>query len=127
MTELSSHLLLNTETATIRDVVSGGECRHRGAEECAQATHLVFPCRGVCVRHVGRYAAVAEANQALFFNAAESCRISHPELKRRRPARHTCADGCLHRIAKDSDSAALSRGGLLHVPDVRAFIRGAIS
>lgn len=78
MTELSSQLLLNTETATIRDVVCRGECRHRSAEEWAHATHLVFPYRGVYVRHLGRNDAVAEANQVLLFNAAESYRISHP-------------------------------------------------
>ncbi|QCI68009.1 helix-turn-helix transcriptional regulator [Phreatobacter stygius] len=78
MSELSVELLLQTATVTIRDVVCRGECRHQSAEECAGATHLVFPYRGVYVRHVGRNDAVAEANQVLFFNAAESYRISHP-------------------------------------------------
>jgi AraC-like DNA-binding protein len=78
MTEFSIQLLLNTPTATIRDVVCRGECRHQSAEECSQATHLVFPYRGVYVRHLGRNDAVAEANQVLFFNEAESYRISHP-------------------------------------------------
>jgi AraC-like DNA-binding protein len=78
MSQLSAQLLLNTETVAIRDVVCGGECRHESAEECAQATHLVFPYRGVYVRHVGRNDAVAEANQVLFFNAAESYCVSHP-------------------------------------------------
>ena len=32
-------------------------------------THLVFPYRGVYVRHLGGDDAVAEANQVLFFNA----------------------------------------------------------
>jgi AraC-like DNA-binding protein len=78
MTELSVQLLLNTKTVALRDVVCRGECRHKGAEECANATHLVFPYRGVYVRHLGRNDAVAEANQLLFFNDAESYRISHP-------------------------------------------------
>ena len=78
MSHLSVQPLLDTETATIRDVVCGGECRHRSAEECARATHLVFPYRGVYVRHLGRNDTVAEANQVLFFNAAESYRVSHP-------------------------------------------------
>jgi AraC-like DNA-binding protein len=39
---------------------------------------LVFPYRGVYVRHVGLEQAVAEANQVLFFNAFEGYRISHP-------------------------------------------------
>jgi uncharacterized protein YjiS (DUF1127 family)/AraC-like DNA-binding protein len=78
MSHLSVQPLLDTETATIRDVVCGGECRHRSAEECARATHLVFPYRGVYVRHLGRNDTVAEANQVLFFNATESYRVSHP-------------------------------------------------
>lgn len=78
MSQFSVQLLLNTETATIRDVVCGSECRHQSAEECASATHLVFPYRGVYVRHVGRSDAVAEANQVLFFNRAEAYRVSHP-------------------------------------------------
>jgi AraC-like DNA-binding protein len=39
---------------------------------------MVFPYRGVYVRHLGRDQAVAEANQVLFFNTAEGYRISHP-------------------------------------------------
>jgi AraC-like DNA-binding protein len=78
MTEFSTQLLLDTETAQIRDVVCHGECRHRSAEECAGATHLVFPYRGVYVRHLGRNDAVAEANQVVFFNQAEDYCISHP-------------------------------------------------
>ena len=74
----SSVKLLNTATMTIRDVVCRGACRHQSAEECARATELVFPYRGVYVRHVGRNDAVAEANQVLFFNAGEGYRVSHP-------------------------------------------------
>jgi AraC-like DNA-binding protein len=78
MTEFSTQLLLDTDTAQIRDVVCHGECRHKSAEECASATHLVFPYRGVYVRHLGRNDAVAEANQVVFFNQAEDYSISHP-------------------------------------------------
>ncbi|WP_211883801.1 hypothetical protein [Plastoroseomonas hellenica] len=78
MSQFSVQLLLDTEAAAIRDVACGGECRHRSAEECASATHLVFPYRGIYVRHVGRSDAVAEANQMLFFNKAEAYRVSHP-------------------------------------------------
>jgi AraC-like DNA-binding protein len=62
----------------VRDVVCRGDCRHKSEEECTSATHLVFPYRGVFVRHVGRNDAVAEANQVLFFNKAEGYQISHP-------------------------------------------------
>jgi AraC-like DNA-binding protein len=78
MTEFSVQTLLSTPTATIRDIECRGACRHRSAEECADTTHLVFPYRGVYVRHVGRSDAVAEANQVIFFNAGESYRVSHP-------------------------------------------------
>ncbi|MGH7126606.1 MAG: helix-turn-helix transcriptional regulator, partial [Stellaceae bacterium] len=69
---------MSTDTVAIRDVSCAGGCRHQGDEECTSATHLVFPYRGVYVRHLGRDDAVAEANQLLFFNKAESYRVSHP-------------------------------------------------
>jgi AraC-like DNA-binding protein len=78
MSQFSVQLLLKTETVTIRDVVCRGECRHDSAEEHSRATHLVFPYRGVYVRHLGRNDAVAEANQVLFFNEAEGYCVSHP-------------------------------------------------
>jgi AraC-like DNA-binding protein len=78
MSNFATELLLKTDTLELRDVLCAGTCRHRGAEECAQTTCLVFPYRGVYVRHVGRSDVVAEANQVLFFNYGESYRISHP-------------------------------------------------
>ena len=78
MTELSVKLQLDTATANVRDMVCGGGCRHKSAVECAQTTYLVFPYRGVYVRHVGRNDSVAESNQVLFFNKGEEYRISHP-------------------------------------------------
>lgn len=78
MPQLSARTLLDTATVTIKDVVCRGEHRHQSAEEFSRATHLVFPYRGVYVRHVGGHEAVAEANQVLFFNAGEGCRVSHP-------------------------------------------------
>jgi AraC-like DNA-binding protein len=78
MAQFSIELLLNTQTAAIRDIACRGECRGESADECTDATHLVFPYRGVFMRHVGRSDTVAEANQVLFFNEAESYRISHP-------------------------------------------------
>jgi AraC-like DNA-binding protein len=58
--------------------VCTGECRHRSGEECSRVTSLVFPYRGVFMRHVGSDDAVAEANQVLFFNRDEDYQISHP-------------------------------------------------
>lgn len=78
MTQLQVERLLDTSSLKIHDVVCSGGCRHAGEEECASATHLVFPYRGVFVRHLSRDVAVGEANQLLFFNSGESYRISHP-------------------------------------------------
>jgi AraC family transcriptional regulator len=78
MSEFVVQSLLTTPTVAIRDVYCQGSCRHQTAEECATATQLVFPYRGVYVRHLGPDQAVAEANQALFFNATEGYRVSHP-------------------------------------------------
>jgi AraC-like DNA-binding protein len=76
--ELSTQLLLDTPAIAVRDVVCAGTCRHRSEEEFAETTCLVFPYRGVYVRHVGRSDSVAEANQLLFFNQGEGYRVSHP-------------------------------------------------
>jgi AraC-like DNA-binding protein len=78
MSEFAVHTLLETPTVTVKDVCCQGSCRGLSAEERATTTQLVFPYRGVYVRHLGRDEAVAEANQALFFNAAEGYRVSHP-------------------------------------------------
>ena len=78
MPKFGTQRLLETPTVAVWDVCCTGSCRHQSAEECATATHLVFPYRGIYVRHVGRDQAVAEANQVLFFNAAEGYCVSHP-------------------------------------------------
>jgi AraC-like DNA-binding protein len=70
--------LLDTASVSVRDVRCRGECRHLGAEECTSHTHLVFPYRGVYLRHVGKAQAVADANHVLLFNAGEGYRVSHP-------------------------------------------------
>src|SRR5437867_1409694 len=51
--------LLSTPAVRVTDVVCSGTCRHKSDEECATETHLVFPYRGVYVRHIGRDDAVA--------------------------------------------------------------------
>ena len=78
MSEFEVTRLLDTDTVAVRNVRCGGACRHRSAEECASATHLVFPYRGVYMRHVGSDQAVADANHVLFFNAGEGYQVSHP-------------------------------------------------
>lgn len=76
--EFSTDLLLRSSTACIRDVYCQGSCKGRSGEEYATATELVFPYRGTYVRHLREDQAVAEANQVLFFNAAEGYSVSHP-------------------------------------------------
>jgi AraC family transcriptional regulator len=76
--EFSIESLLISPTVSIRDVYCQGNCCQPSTEECATATELVFPYRGVYVRHLGHERAVAEANQVLFFNASEGYRVSHP-------------------------------------------------
>jgi AraC family transcriptional regulator len=78
VSELSVKTLLKTPTVSVRDVCCAGLCRHKSAEECATATHLVFPYRGAYVRHLGQDEAVAEANQVLFFNQNDAYKVSHP-------------------------------------------------
>jgi AraC-like DNA-binding protein len=88
---------------------------------------MVFPYRGVYVRHVGRSDSVAEANQVVFFNESESYRISHPVeggdacislalgeplLRELASGEHLRAAGPLvfaeHRLRIDSDTQALA-------------------
>lgn len=76
--EIVAECLIKSPTVTIRDTYCQGHCKHQSPEECTSSTQLVFPYRGVYVRHVGQEQAVAEANQVLFFNRHEGYRISHP-------------------------------------------------
>jgi len=76
--QFSVRQLLSTETVTLRDFACDGRCRHKSTEECSQSTYLVFPYRGVYMRHLSGNDAVAESNQVLFFNDGESYRVSHP-------------------------------------------------
>ena len=78
MAEVIARELLKTQLVTVRDVQCQGRCRHRSEEESTNATHMVFPYRGLYVRHLGGDDAVAEANQVLFFNPHEGYRVSHP-------------------------------------------------
>jgi AraC-like DNA-binding protein len=124
--EISVRTLMDTKTMVLRDMVCSGGCKHKSPEECATATHMVFPYRGVYIRHVGRSEAVAEANQVLFFNESEGYRISHPVeggdacislslseplLRELLPKDHVRSAGPLvfpeHRLRIDSDTQAL--------------------
>ncbi|QNK03145.1 helix-turn-helix domain-containing protein [Dyella telluris] len=78
MSSITSRLLLSTETLSLRDVHCSGTCRHRSAEECAASTQLVFPYRGLYLRHVSSDQTVADANHVLFFNGQQGYQVSHP-------------------------------------------------
>ena len=78
MSEFTVQPLLDTPIVAIHDVCCLGSCRLQSGEECTATTQVVFPYRGVYVRHLGGEQAVAEANQVLFFNASEGYRVSHP-------------------------------------------------
>ena len=78
LSEFKVEHLLHTDTVALQNVRCGGECRHPSAEECASTMHLVFPYRGVYVRHVASDQAVADANHVLFFNPGQSYQVTHP-------------------------------------------------
>ncbi|MET0807652.1 MAG: AraC family transcriptional regulator [Pseudoxanthomonas sp.] len=78
MSDFQVSRLFDTGTVLVKNVHCLGTCRHRSAEECANATSLVFPYRGVYLRHVGSQQSVADANHVLFFNAGEGYQVSHP-------------------------------------------------
>lgn len=78
MSTITSQPLLTTDTLSLRDVHCSGTCRHRSAEECAASTQLVFPYRGLYLRHVASDQTVADANHVLFFNGGQAYQVSHP-------------------------------------------------
>src|SRR5215470_6641643 len=103
--ELDVRSLLASPTVTIRDTLCRGSCKEMSTEESTTTTQLVFPYRGVYVRHVGHHQAVAEATQVLFFNAAEGYRVSHPV---------SGGDGSLTLLINESVLRELTPVGLLH-------------
>jgi AraC family transcriptional regulator len=102
--------LLDTQTVAVRNVRCRGTCRHRSAEECAAATHLVFPYRGVYMRHVGSDQAVADANHVLFFNAGEGYQVSHPVQGGDASLVVALSESLLHELAP---SSLLNNNGVL--------------
>jgi AraC family transcriptional regulator len=108
--EFAVQVLLASPAVTIRDVYCPGSCSHQAAEEFASATELVFPYRGVYMRYLGQDQAVAEANQVLFFNAAEGYRISHPVRGGDASLSLAISESLLHELAP---SALLREGAML--------------
>jgi len=112
--EIVAHSLLKSSTLTIKDTYCQGNCKHQSPEECTASTQLVFPYRGVYVRHVGHEQVVAEANQVLFFNAHEGYRISHPVVG---------GDACLSLVIGEAQLRELSPKNLLNDGSVLTFRR----
>jgi AraC-like DNA-binding protein len=110
MPEFEIDHLLETDTVALRNVRCSGACRHRGAEECASITHLVFPYRGLYMRHVGSDQAVADANHVLFFNAGEGYQVSHPIGGGDASLSLALSEPVLHEVAP---SSLLTDGGKL--------------
>jgi hypothetical protein len=103
--EFEVHSLLRSPIVTVRDTKCQGSCRSMSAEECTTSTQLIFPYRGVYVRHVGQDQTVAEPNQVLFFNANEDYRVSHPV---------TGGDGSLTLVVEESLLEELAPVDILH-------------
>lgn len=114
MSEFTIRSLLTTPLVAVRDVACRGSCHHKSHEEAPAHVHLVFPYRGVYVRHVGASAAIAEANQALMFNVDEGYRVSHPV---------TGGDACLDLVIDDAQLRELAPAALVRPGAQLAFTR----
>ena len=78
MADYNIELLLKTDSAKVWDTWCNGTGEHASENEWRNTTHLLFPYRGLFVRHRGDDICVAEAGQVLLSNAGEDCRITHP-------------------------------------------------
>ncbi len=112
--EFAIDTLLETATVEIRDIYCRGTCRHKTPEECTSRVHLVFPYRGVYVRHVGNEQTVAEANQVMFFNPDEGYRVSHPLAG---------GDASLSLAIDEAQLRELAPRALVQAGGVLAFVR----
>jgi AraC-like DNA-binding protein len=97
--------LLKTPTVSVQDTLCQGTCRQLTAEEATKTTQLVFPYRGVYVRHLGQDQAVAEANQVVFFNAGEGYQVSHPVAG---------GDACLTLVVTEPELREMASRNLLY-------------
>jgi hypothetical protein len=101
MEEFEIQDLLSTPVMSIRDVKCHGHCKQKSAEECSTSLHLVFPYRGLFMRHIGKRELVAEPNQMLFFKPDEPYRVSHPVAG---------GDACLSVAVSEEIFSELARG-----------------
>jgi len=78
MAEFDIELLLETQVTKVWDTWCTGAGEHTSQAEWHGTTHLLFPYRGLFVRHRGDDICVAEAGQVLLCNAGEDYRVAHP-------------------------------------------------
>jgi len=78
VSDFGIQLLLRTGTATVWDTWCSGAGEHAHDAPWRDTTHLLFPYRGLFVRHHDAELCVAEAGQVLLANAGESYRVTHP-------------------------------------------------
>jgi AraC family transcriptional regulator len=117
MPEIVVKPLLSTATVTLTDVCCEHSLQGKSAEEHATTAHLVFPYRGIFVRHLAGDDALAQSGQLLFFNAAESYRVSHPL-----PG----GDDCLDLVVEESLLRELAPPNLLRDGPELAFRQQSI-
>lgn len=78
MADFNIELLLKTRSSRVWDTWCNGTGEHASENEWPNTTHLLFPYRGLFVRHRGDDICVAEAGQVLLCNAGEDSRVTHP-------------------------------------------------
>lgn len=82
-----------------------------GDEEFSGADHIVLMRHGVFRKHLGRRSVTADVNQAVFFAAGSSYRVSHPADGGDRGTILAVAPRVLRDIVRELDPAAAGRPG----------------
>jgi hypothetical protein len=100
--------LLEAELLSIRHVICRASQASAGGLEYSDTDTIVFPVRGVFVKHLSpRVEAIAEPTQALIFASGRPYRISHPL---------TSGDECLVlAFSPDALRDAFAAGGVADV------------
>jgi len=103
--------------ASAQLVVEDVVCHARGAgcgpEEVSSSDQLVFPTRGMFVRHVGRDEVLGAPSRVLLFRAGEPYRVSHPASCGDACATFTFAPTLLREAVRLHDPAAAEHTGSL--------------
>jgi AraC family transcriptional regulator len=78
MGDLNAERLLKTDSTEVWDTWCEGKGEHQYENRWNESSHLVFPYRGLFVRHCDDEICVAEAGQVLLTNAGKIYRVTHP-------------------------------------------------